>query len=180
MLTPCTQVVSEAELAALVDEFASGKRQGVTARFLAVLRENAGAAAGGSGDAGASGSSGPAPAAAGAGSSAASGQGSSGSGQGVVPLYQHLYAVAVLQTLQCCLEAPEAAAAAAQLAGLIPHDKSGSGSLFGAEGSSALEAALAAAVEQQGAAGDRSELEHRLSQQVRAMAAGWLAGRRMH
>ena len=155
---PSQQVVSEAELAALVDEFAGGKRRAVTTRFLAVLRENAG----GSSNAGGSGAT-----TADTASSAFSGpSGSSGSsGRGLVPLYQQLYAVAVLQTLQSCLEAPEAAAAA-QLAGLAPS-AGGSSSFFGAEGNSALEAALAAAAEQQSAEGDRSELEHRLSQHVR-------------
>lgn len=148
--------MSKAELAALADEYASGKRNGVTTRLLAVLRENAGNAAGGSGDTGGSG------AAAGAASTADS----SGSSQGLVPLYQQLYAVAVLQTLQFCLEAPEAAAAAVQLAGLAPAITAGNGSVFSAEGSSQMEAALAAAAEQQGWSSDRSELEHRLSQQV--------------
>lgn len=156
-----TQVVSETELAALVDEYSSGKRRGVTARFLAVLRENAGSAAAAGGDA----SAGSSSEAEGVTSAAAASSG--GSSQGLVPLYQQLYAVAVLQTLQSCLEAPEAAAA--QLSDLAPAAASGGSSFFGAEGSSQLEAALAAAAaEQQGAAGDRSELEHRLSQQVTA------------
>lgn len=155
---PCQQVMSEAELAALVDEFAGGKRCGVTTRFLAVLRESAG----GSIDAGGSG----ATAADTPGSASSGPSGSSGnSSRGLVPLYQQLYAVAVLQTLQSCLEAPEAAAAA-QLAGLAPS-AGGSSSFFGAEGNNALEAALAAASEQQSAADDRNELEHRLSLHVR-------------
>ncbi|PRW58348.1 hypothetical protein C2E21_2994 [Chlorella sorokiniana] len=155
-------VVSEAELAALVDEFASGKRRGVTARFLSVLRENAGSAAAGSGDATASSSAAPTVAGTGSATSSNPSSSSSSSGQDLVPLYQRLYAVAVLQTLQSCLEAPEAAAAE-QLAGLTPP--AATGSFFGAEGSSALEVALAAAAEQQSEPGDLSELEHRLSQQ---------------
>ena len=149
--------MSEQELAALVDEYASGARSDISARFLAVLRENAVAAAVPGGD--------PAPA---AGSSEAGGTGST-EGEGaatlsLVPLYQRLFAVAVLQALSRCLEAPEAAAAA-QLAGLLaPH---GHGADCAAQGRSQVEEALAAAEAAGGAeAGDMCALEQRHSQQV--------------
>lgn len=151
---PLLQVVAPEGLAALVEEYASGDRRGVSSRFLGVLRDSADSAATGS-DA-----SGPAAA-------SMKGGGSSSAASDLVPLYQQLYAVAVVQSLCTCLEAPEAAAAA-QLASLHPG-----GSVLSAEGYSQLEQVLAGAAE--GAAGSEIELEHRLSQQVRM--CGGMAGK---
>lgn len=137
-------MVSAEELSALAQEYASGQRSKVSARFLSVVREGAAAAAPAAGEPGApqNGSDGAAPAAV---------------ASPLAALYQRLFAVAVLQSLHSCLEAPEAAAAAelAELA-LAPGP---AGSLL--EGQQ-LEAALPAAVE-----APQIQLEHRSSQQAR-------------
>ena len=155
--------MSQEELEALVHEYASGSRQDISPRFLAVLRESAGAAP--PGDA--------LPAAPAPGGSSSEG----GSSRGLVPLYQQLYAVSVVQCLKDCLEAPQAPAAAAWLAGLQPVEAvAGGDSAQAVEGSSRLEQVLAAAAEG-AAATQQMELEHRLSQQVRRQlaACAWCA-----
>ena len=158
--TYALQVVSAEELAALAGEYASGARRQVNPRFLAVLRENAAAAATAApaGD--------QAPAAASSSSTQAEGAGSSSADAAaaspLAPLYQQLYAAAVVGALRAALEAAEPAAAA-QLAAALPP-AAPTASVLSAEGASQVEEALA-----QAAAGpaDRSELEHRHSQQVR-------------
>ena len=139
-------------------EYASGGRQNISQRFLAVLRESAGAAP--PVDA--------SPAAPPAGSS------EEGSSSGLVPLYQQLYAVAVVQCLKDCLEAPQAAAAAAWLAGLHPGAAgTGGEAVPAAEGNSRLEEVLAAAAGG-AAATQQIDLEHRLSLQARRQLAAWV------
>jgi hypothetical protein len=143
--------VSREELEALLQEYASGARQDISPGFLAVLRESASAAL-------------PADASPAA---PAAGSGEEGSSLGLVPLYQQLYAVPVVQCLKDCLEVPHAAAAAAWLAGLQPADAGAAGeSALAVDGSSRLEDMLAAAAEG-AAATQQLELDHRLSQQVR-------------
>ena len=180
---PASQVVSEQELAALVQEYASGRRTALSARFLSVLQENAASAAPDNPAAGllvASSSSddddgdGPRPAHAGMLPAAPA------SGGGLVPLYQRLYAVAVLQSLHACLAAPDDAAAAAVLGDVVPERvaPTGSDSWLGhvegeEEGISQLEQQQQqqeAAFPDDGAAGAAAaaELELRLSQQVRS------------
>jgi hypothetical protein len=154
------QVVSGEELEALVQEYASGARQDISPRFLAVLRESTGAA----------------PPADASPAAPAAGSGEEGRSRALVPLYQQLYAVSVVQCLKDCLEVPHAAAAAAWLAGLQPGEAGAAGtggeSALAGEGSSRLEEVLAAAAEG-AAATQQIELEHRLSQQVRRqLAAG--------
>lgn len=152
------QVVSQEELAALADEYASRRRQDVSARLLGVLRENAGAAA-----ASTAATTVPAPAAAEASTAAVTEGGGAGGADSLVSGYQRLYAVAVLGSLQACLEAPEGEA----LAALAPlRGAPGSAPFFAAEGISQLEEALAAAAVAAGSSGGTAELEHRLSAQV--------------
>ena len=169
-------MVSEQELAALVQEYASGRRTALSARFLSVLQENAASAA----------PDNPAGLAASSSSSDdddGDGAGPShtdalpavaaASGGGLVPLYQRLYAVAVLQSLHACLAAPDAAAVAALLGDVVPERvaPAGSGSWLGdgeGAGVSQLEQQQQEADEDAAAAAvaAAAELELRLSQQV--------------
>lgn len=101
-------MLGQDELAALVEEYASGKRRAISTRFLDTLRDSAGAPmpvqpACTAGDAAAddAGTTQTATAAAG---------GDQPSVGTLVPLYQQLYAMAVVETLRSCLQAPEEAA----------------------------------------------------------------------
>ncbi|KAL4430925.1 hypothetical protein ABPG75_006181 [Micractinium tetrahymenae] len=141
-------VVSAEELSALAQEYATGVRSEVSVRFLSVVREGAAPVAPASGE----------PGTANDGLDAAE---PASSASALAPLFQQLYAVAVLQSLRCCLEAPEAAAAA-KLSAVAPEP--GPWQAGGFEDSqqavSRLEEALAAAGNT-----PQIELEHRLSLQ---------------
>ncbi|PSC75105.1 hypothetical protein C2E20_1718 [Micractinium conductrix] len=142
-------VVSAEELTALAAEYADGKRTQVSARFLQVLREAAVAPPPGAGDA-------PAPSSSAApdGDAAASATANAE----LAPLYQRLYAAAVLGALRSCLEAPDPSAAA-QLAGLAPQAAD-----LAAQGGGVLEEALEA-----GAAGTSgSEAAPQIERELRA------------
>ncbi|KAL4426358.1 hypothetical protein ABPG77_004652 [Micractinium sp. CCAP 211/92] len=140
-------MVSAEELSALAQEYASGARSAVSVRFLSVVREGASAAATPAG-------SEPVPP-----QNGSDGVAHAAAASPLVALYQRLYAVAVLQSLQSCLESPEAAAAG-MLADLAAEPVPSVGMHGDQQFASQLEAALSAAGE-----APRIEKEHRLSQQ---------------
>lgn len=151
------QMVSAEELSALAQEYTSGARSNVSARFLSVVREGASAAATPAG-------SEPVPP-----QNGSDGVAHAAAASPLVAHYQRLYAVAVLQSLQSCLELPEAAAAGV-LKDLAPEPVPSVGMHEDQQVASQLEATLSAAGE-----APQIEKEHRVSQQA---SAGWSAGRR--
>lgn len=155
-------MVSSEELSALSQEYASGARSKINARFLSVVREGAVAAAApavGKPGAPKSGSDGAAPAAA---------------ASPLLASYQRLYIAAVLQSLRSCLDGSEAVAAA-RLAELAtepgPWAAPAGGLLGGQQVSSQVEAALNPAVD-----APRIEMEQRMSLQARVWCKGSAGG----